>query len=182
MRAHCSSFHRQATTGTYVGITSSRRKACVPRDDDPVSSCAGQRTAMSSSSEEVVDESRGAASATTVQLEGCSPEERQDLQQRLAMGICERRPDAPPNVLGAACTSSRRSRSAPPASKAPPDMRKGQAAQVCLRREVPTDHEARSTRSGTAAVYALSQTASAGCTPGNPNEGNAKDDRIHTQA
>ena len=37
-----------------------------------------------------------------------------------------------------------RSRETPQQQQAPPDMRTGQSAQACLRREVPTDHEARS--------------------------------------
>ena len=66
-----------------------------------------------------------------------SSEERQDLRQGgLAMGF----------VSGdrlAAGTAQAREEQEAPQQQAPPDMRTGRSAKACLRREVPTDHEAR---------------------------------------
>ena len=71
--------------------------------------------------------------------------------------IRERRPDAVPDVLVRAVQARERN------TKAEPDMRTGQSAQTCLRREVPTDHEARNhTQRGQLRMrvtYALSNTA-----------------------
>ena len=47
--------------------------------------------------------------------------------------------------------------------QAPPDMMTGQSIRTCLRREVPTDHEAHSH------TYALSNRVSAGLQPGGRN-------------
>ena len=43
----------------------------------------------------------------------------------------------------AAGTAQAREEQEAPQQQAPPDMRTGQSAKACLRREVPTDHEAR---------------------------------------
>ena len=57
--------------------------------------------------------------------------------------IREQRPDAALDVLSAVCASTEMSRTAPQL-QAPPDMLTGQSKQACLRRRVPTDHEAHS--------------------------------------
>ena len=57
-------------------------------------------------------------------------------------GFRERRPDAASVVLAAGTAQAREEQEAPQ-QQAPPDMRTGQSAKACLRREVPTDHEAR---------------------------------------
>ena len=57
-------------------------------------------------------------------------------------GFRERRPDAASVVLAAGTAQSREEQEAPQ-QQAPPDMRTSQSAKACLRREVPTDHEAR---------------------------------------
>ena len=57
-------------------------------------------------------------------------------------GFRERRPDAASVVLAAGTAQAREKQEAPQ-QQAPPDMRTGQSAKACLRREVPTDHEAR---------------------------------------
>ena len=53
----------------------------------------------------------------------------------------ERRPDAASVVLAVGTAQAREEQEAPQ-QQAPPDMRTGQSAKACLRREVPTDHEA----------------------------------------
>ena len=70
--------------------------------------------------------------------------ERQDLRQGLAMGIRERRPDAASVVLAAGTAQAREEQRLHQKHKASPDTKTGQSAKTCLRREVPTDHEARS--------------------------------------
>ena len=69
--------------------------------------------------------------------------------------------------------------------KAPPDMKTGQSALTCLRREVPTDHEARSHThaAGTAAgKESHDSQVRRDCSLGSRRKVNAKHDRIHTQA
>ena len=63
-------------------------------------------------------------------------------------------------------------------------MKTGQSAKTCLRREVPTDHEARSHThaGGTAAGREPRLSGSAGLQPGSRTKVNTKHDRIHTQA
>ena len=60
------------------------------------------------------------------------------------MGIRERRPDAASVVLAAGTAQAREEQRLHQKHKAPPDVKTGQSATTCLRREVPTDHEARS--------------------------------------
>ena len=57
-------------------------------------------------------------------------------------GFRERRPDAASVVLAAGTAQAREEQEAPQ-QQAPPHMRTGQSAKARLRREVPTDHEAR---------------------------------------
>ena len=68
------------------------------------------------------------------------------------------------------CASTGKSRMALPTTHSPPDMMTGQSIRTCLRREVPTDHEAHShTPRGQLrerVSYALSHRASAGLQPG----------------
>ena len=64
-------------------------------------------------------------------------------------------------------------------------MKTGQSARTCLRREVPTDHEARSHThaAGTAAgKESHDSQVRRDCKPGSQTEVNAKHYRIHTQA
>ena len=106
--------------------------------------------------------------------------ERQDLRQGFAMGIRERRPDAASVVLAAGTAQAREEQRLHQKRKAPPDMKTGQSAMTCLRREVPTDHEARSHTPAAAREPRLS--GSAGLQPGSRTKVNTKHDRIHTQA
>ena len=57
-------------------------------------------------------------------------------------GFRERRPDAASVVLAVGTAQAREEQDAPQ-QQAPPDVQTGQSAKACLRREVPTDHEAR---------------------------------------
>ena len=60
------------------------------------------------------------------------------------MATRKRRSDAASVVLDAACASTGRSKKGSiKNTKAPPHMLTGQSVQACLRREVPTDREAR---------------------------------------
>ena len=100
------------------------------------------------------------------------------------MGIRERRPDAASVVLAAGTAQAREEQRLHQKHKAPPDMKTGQSAMTCLRREVPTDHEARSHThaAGTAAGREPRLSGSAGLQPGSRTKVNTKHDRIHTQA
>ena len=60
------------------------------------------------------------------------------------MGIRERRPDAASVVLAAGTEQVQEEQQGSISNNAPLDMKTGQSAMTCLRREVPTDHEARS--------------------------------------
>ena len=60
------------------------------------------------------------------------------------MGIRERRPDAASVVFAAETAQAREEQILHQQHNAPPDMKAGQSAMTCLRREVPIDHEARS--------------------------------------
>ena len=114
--------------------------------------------------------------------------------------IREQRLDAALVVFSAACTSTGRSRKAPQ-QQAPPDMLIGQSIRTCLRRVVPTDHEAYSqdaagTAAGTSVVrtrelrrLSLSFGGSAPQRPKQtkPDQGKTqreqlRDDRVRTQA
>ena len=100
------------------------------------------------------------------------------------MGIRERRPDATSVVLAAGTAQAGEEQRLHQKHKAPPDMKTGQSAMTCLRREVPTDHEARSHThaGGTAAGREPRLSGSAGLQPGSRTKVNTKHDRIHTQA
>ena len=132
---------------------STERKACVggvdkeSQTDDKTmhkSIEAGQKKASAQSAQ-------SAASQTSQCIEATGAAQReqlggaQDLTQGLAMGIfaSSDRTRAALDVLCAACTNAERS-SAAPQQQAPPDMQTGLSVYACLRREVPTHHEARS--------------------------------------
>ena len=87
---------------------------------------------MSGSSEGVLDEVAEWRRQRQSSSEEGARRSDKTLQQGFAMGIRERRPDAAPDVLGAACTSSGRSRRTPPTTKAPPDMLISQHRHVCV--------------------------------------------------
>ena len=80
----------------------------------------------------------------------------------------------------AAGTAQAREEQEAPQQQAPPDMRTGQSAKACLRREVPTDHEAR----GQAQRRQLRRVATELRRDHDPEAGakHAKHDRIRTQA
>ena len=79
----------------------------------------------------------------------------------------------------AAGTAQAREEQEAPQQQAPPDMRTGQSAKACLRREVPTDHEAR----GQAQRRQLRRVATELRRDHDPEAGakHAKHDRIRTQ-
>ena len=84
--------------------------------------------------------------------------------------IREQRPDAVLDVLGACLRARARAEWLFQQQQAPPDTMTGQSIRACLRREVPTDHEAHShSQRGQLrerVSYALSNRASAGLQPG----------------
>ena len=94
-------------------------------------------------------------------------------------GFRERRPDAASVVLAAGTAQAREEQEAPQ-QQAPPDIWTSQPAKACLRREVPTDHEAR----GQALRRQLRRVATELRRDHDPEAGakHAKHDRIRTQA
>ena len=100
------------------------------------------------------------------------------------MGIRQRRLDAASVVLAARTAHAREEQRLHQKHKAPPDMKTGQSAMTCLRREVPTDHVARSHThaAGTGSGREPRLSVSAELQPGSRTKVNTKHDRIHTQA
>ena len=75
--------------------------------------------------------------------------------------IREQRPDAALDVLGAegGISTGERKKSSIKNTKAPPDMLTGRSSYVCLRGEVPTDHEEHSKSFGGSAPWRPKRTA-----------------------